>query len=94
MIYDNFLFNFSGSRYYSYDYYSGPYNVIFPAGVATASYNITILDDSSLELTNDTFLLTVDPLLPKNVTHGRLETALVVIVSDESKLLIFLYICT
>ena len=79
------MFNFSGSRRYSYDYYSGPYSIIFPAGLTTASYNITIVDDSSLELTNETFSLTIDPLLPEDVTHGRLDTATVIIVSDEGK---------
>ena len=80
----------SGSRRYNYDYYSGPYSITFSAGVTTASYNITIVDDHYLELTNDTFLLTIDPFLPKHLTHGSLDTTLVSIVSDESKYFIFL----
>ena len=87
------MFNFSGSRRYSYDYYSGPYSIIFPAGLTTASYNITIVDDSSLELTNETFSPTIDPLLPEDVTHGRLDTATVIIMSDEGKYFyMFMYV--
>ena len=73
------------ARYYS-DYYPGPYVVTFPAGVTTASISIFIIDDSTLELIDETFFLVInDLLLPKHITYGDLWRATVTIVSNESK---------
>lgn len=68
------------------DYYAGPYTATFPAGVTTASLSIYIIDDSYLELIDQTFLLFInDLLLPKHITYGDLWKASVTIVSNESK---------
>ena len=72
------------------DYYPGPYTVTFPAGVTTASISIYITDDSSLELTDETFFLIINDLvLPKHITYGDLWRATVTIVSNESKCVVW-----
>ena len=67
------------------DYSSGPYNVTFPAGVTSASFNVTINDDSTLER-NESFTLTIDVnSLPKKVTNISIAQATVILVDDDSK---------
>ena len=64
------------------DYYSGPYNVTFPAGISRASFNITIINDTVLEH-NETFSLFItEELLPENVLLGKSRLT---IVSREAK---------
>ena len=64
------------------DYNSGPYNVTFPVGVTSVSFNITINNDNVLEY-NETFSLFItEELLLKNILLGEFNTTEVVIVND------------
>ena len=64
------------------DYISVLYNVTFPAGVTSVSFNVTIINDSMLE-TIETFNLTiVGDSLPTNVTLGIIDQTTVTIVND------------
>ena len=72
--------NFTGGV----DYNSGPYNVIFPAGVTSVSFNIIINNDTVLEY-NETFNLTIiNGSLPKNFIVGEIYITEVTILSDGS----------
>ena len=91
LVITNFPFVYLGKGEYS----SGPHSVTFPAGITTASIEIYIWDDPYLELINETFLLLInDLLLPKHITIGDNEKAIVTIVSNESKCVVkmFLYV--
>ena len=67
------------------DYIGGPYNVTVPAGMKQFDFNITINNDSVLEV-NEVFILTIDPLsLPSNVTVGDQNTTTVIIVDNDGK---------
>ena len=71
------------------DYTSGSYNVIFPAGITSASFDVSIIDDNILE-SNETFSLNIiHHLLPTKVTRGNPKTSTVTIVDDDSKCGIF-----
>ena len=71
--------NFTGG---GVDYNSGPYNVIFPAGVTSVSFNITINNDNVLEY-NETFNLTIiNGSLPKNFIVGEIYITEVTILTD------------
>ena len=65
------------------DYNSGPYNITFPAGVTSVSFNITIINDTVLE-DNETLLLTIIILdvLPNIVIPGENNHTNVTIVND------------
>ena len=66
------------------DYNSGPYNVTFPAGVTSVSFNITIINDIELEY-NETFsLIIAEDLLPENILLGEFSITKVTIVDDDS----------
>ena len=68
------------------DYDSGPYTVTFPAGQTTATFNISINDDTILE-GNENFMLTINETsLPTGVTRGTPSEATVTIVEDDGKL--------
>jgi len=70
------------------DYPSGPYNVVFPAGQTSALLNVTIHDDSTLE-SNENFTLIIDPsLLPGIVNLGDPNHTTIIIVDDNSKIII------
>ena len=70
------------------DYTFGPYNVTFTAGVASVSFNITIINDNVLE-DNETFLLTIvsSSLSSQGflLTTGVYSEATVKIVDTTSK---------
>ena len=67
------------------DYTSGPYNVTFPAGQTTATFDVPIIDDNILE-GNEIFILTIDETsLPISVTRGSPGQATVTIVDDDGK---------
>ena len=67
------------------DYNSGPYNVTFPAGMTSASFDVVINDDSILER-NESFVLTIDvDSLPEKVTNVSIAQATVILVDDDSK---------
>ena len=67
------------------DYTSGPYTVTFPAGQATATFNVPITDDMILE-TDKNFMLTINlSSLPTSFTHGDPNQATVTIVDNDRK---------
>ena len=67
------------------DYIGGPYNVTVPAGMKHFDFNITINNDSVLEV-NEVFTLTIDPLsLPSNVSVGDQNTTTITIVDNDGK---------
>ena len=67
------------------DYASGPYNIMFPAGQTTATFNVPITDDMILE-GNENFMLTIDETtLPDGVTRGTPGEVTVTIVDDDRK---------
>ena len=65
------------------DYNSGPYSVIFPAGITTASLNISINNDNIVEM-NETFSLTITPPNDIIMTVDP-DNAVVTILDDDSK---------
>ena len=70
-----------------FDYNSGPYNVTFPAGVTTVSFNITIINDDVSE-DHETFnLIIAEDSLPKSVTLGNpyLTAVRIINVGGSSK---------
>ena len=68
------------------DYYSGPYNITFPAGTTSVPFNVSITDDNILE-DNENLLLTVDlSSLPDNITVSDPYQATVTIVDKDGKL--------
>ena len=64
------------------DYNSVLYNITFPVGIINVSLNVTVINDTVLEI-NETFNLTiVGDSLPPNVTLGKTNQATVTIVND------------
>ena len=67
------------------DYESGPYDVIFPAGVTSMSFNILIYDDDLLE-DNENFTLTIKAeSLPVGISISSPSTVIMIIRNDDSK---------
>lgn len=67
------------------DYGSGPYTVTFPAGMTTAYFVVPIINDDLLE-GNETFTLTLNPLLlPNDVIAGHPAEATVTIIDGAGK---------
>ena len=67
------------------DYGSGPYTVTFPAGMTTAYFVVSITRDNLIE-GNETFTLTLNPLLlPSDVIIGHPAEATVIIVDGAGK---------
>ena len=67
------------------DYDSGPYTVIIPAGKTTATFNISINDDTIFER-DENFMLTINGTsLPDSVTLGNPDEATVTIVDNDRK---------
>jgi len=67
------------------DYNSGPYPVIFPAGVTSVTFDIPITDDNILE-GSEKFMLTIDQSsLATNVNSGIPNETTVTIVNDDCK---------
>lgn len=67
-----------------YDYDSGPYSFIFPAGITIASFNVTINYDKILE-SIETFGLSISSPLPDKVFQGNPNQSTVIIVDNDSK---------
>lgn len=62
-----------------------PHNIFFPAGVTRVTFNVTIIEDNTLEH-DEFFSLSVDPLiLPDRVTIGNYTDTTITIVNDDSK---------
>ena len=67
------------------DYTYGPYTVTISAGQTTATFNIPINNDDTLE-GNENFMLTIDKVsLPPDVTCGNPGEVEVTIVDDDCK---------
>ena len=67
------------------DYFSGPYFIVFPAGMTQAVFNILLTDDDILEGT-ETFNLNINSSsLPNNVTIGELGEAAVTILDNDGE---------
>ena len=70
------------------DYTSGPYIVIFPAGVTLATFSIPITDDNTLEGPGH-FMITIDPIsLPIDVTVGNPNKATVTITHIHGRYIV------
>ena len=64
---------------------SGPYNIIFPAGITRAGFNVSIKDDNLLE-NNEIFTLAIDILsLPSEVNATDPSQVEVTIMEDDCK---------
>lgn len=57
---------------------------MFPAGITSASFDVSIFDDNILE-SNETFSLNIMRHLPAKVTRGNPRTSTVTIVDKDSK---------
>ena len=69
------------------DYHPGPYNITFPAGETTVSFNISIIDDNIVE-GNEVFTLSIDNnALPISVVRLAPYSVSVIIENDDSKLI-------
>ena len=66
------------------DYDSGPYSVMIPAGLTTASLNIAITDDNILERNENFDLFINTSLLPSQINADP-DKATVTIVDDDGK---------
>ena len=65
------------------DYTSGPYTVTIPAGQTTATFNVPITDDMTLE-GDEKFMLTIfSSSLPTDVTHDTHSQVTVIIMDDD-----------
>ena len=69
------------------DYNSGPYDVIFPAGVTSVAFNISVINDTILE-ENESFTLTIiNSSLLSRVDLGIPDNTTVTIVDTTGELL-------
>ena len=75
-------FKFTGG---GVDYNSGPYTVTFPAGVTTASFNISITDDNISEDNEDIQIAINVSSLPSRVGVSNPGQSTVIIVNNHSK---------
>ena len=67
------------------DYDSGPYTVMFPAGVTKITFDVPINDDMMLE-DDESLILTINPSsLPTGVIVGTPGEATVTIVDNDCK---------
>ena len=68
------------------DYMTGPYTITLSAGSTTASFNISIIDDSVLESEEEHFTLTINSSsLPSGVTVGTSNSSRITTIDDEGK---------
>ena len=66
------------------DYNSGPYSVMIPTGLLSASVHIAIFDDNILER-NETFDLSISRLMPPSPVMDDGSKATVTIVDNDGK---------
>ena len=67
------------------DYFSGPYYIVFSAGMTEAVFNISVNDNNILEET-ETFNIVINPSsLPNNVTIGELDEAVITILDNDGE---------
>ena len=72
------------------DYDSGPYTVIFPAGVTSVSFDVSIIDDNMVE-NNETFDLTIVSSSSNKITLGSSVQATLTIFDNDCKHLVMLF---
>ena len=78
------LYNLLGSQ----DYTGGPYIFIIPAGQKTFSFDISIINDLTVE-ENENFTVIITPkLLPNRVTRGNPGVTGITIVDNDGKSLL------
>ena len=66
------------------DYDSGPYPIMFLAGMTSIPFSISINNDTTFEA-NETFMININSQLPYNIMVGDPVEAIVTIVDDDSK---------
>ena len=67
------------------DYSSGPYHIVFTAGMTEAVFNISMNDDDILEETETFNIIINSSSLPNNVTIGGLDEAVVTILDNDGE---------
>jgi len=65
------------------DYFSGPYFILFPAGMTEAVFNIFLIDNDVLEETETFSVIINSSSLPNNVTIGEPGEAEVTILDND-----------
>ena len=66
------------------DYDSGPYSIMFLAGMTSVPFSILINNDTTFEA-NETFMITINSQLSYAIMVGDPVEAIVTIVDDDSK---------
>ena len=67
------------------DYFSGPYCIVFTAGMTEAVFNISVNDNDILEETETFNIIINSSSLPNNVTIGGLDEAAVTILDNDGE---------
>ena len=66
------------------DYDSGPYYVMFFAGMTSVPFSISINNDTKFE-GNETITLSINSQIPYGIIIGDPDEALLTVVDDDSK---------
>ena len=75
------------------DYTSAPYTVTFPAGVTTASFNISETDDTIFGTNKNIQIKINSSSLPEGVNISNPDEA-TVIIDKDGKITFYYYICS
>ena len=67
------------------DYDSGPYTVMFPAGVTSVPFDVPIIDDIILEQNEQFGLTIVSSSLPNRFTADNFSEVTVTIIDNDSE---------
>ena len=67
------------------DYDTGPYIVVFPAGITSATFNVTIINDNILERDEEFHLNITSPPTASKVILGQNNQVRIDIINDDSK---------
>ena len=67
------------------DYDTGPYIVVFPAGITSATFNVTIINDNILERDEEFHLNITSPPTASKVMLGQNNQIRIDIINDDSK---------
>jgi len=70
------------------DYDSGPYNIRIPAGEIHIEFNVSVIDDNTVESNENFVLVITTESLPKNVKSGNPNKTTVTIVDRDGKSLV------
>ena len=66
------------------DYDSGPYSIMFLAGMTSVPFSISINNDTTFEA-NETFMITINSQLSYDIMVSDPVEAIITIVDDDSK---------